>query len=207
MLEEKEICKFWEKRATKYGLRTVGNTGESYKRYLKVCKKRRKLVFSHCSRSLRTLDFGCGLGSYAKCFESYLGVDINRYVLSYARKFQPKKKFILLKQPFLSDKSNKAIFLFQPELFFTVTVLQHNSDALVKKILKGVAQISQNIMFSLYENSEAPSFNLRARTPEDYVNLLSRSFKILTFKSFSHYTYGEKHNLILVKAKSLLELR
>ena len=200
MLEENQVHKYWEQRATKQGVRTVGFDNRSLDFQSRLHKQRMKFIFPHCPQSLRTLDFGCGTGNFASCFESYLGVDISETLLTFAKTAYLEKDFILLRQPIPSEK---AVFLFRPELFFSTTVLQHNSDDLVRKIFKSVAKIRQDIIFSIYENCQVIAKHVKGREPEEYLALLGESFKILSPYSFSHYVHGEKHALTIVRTKSL----
>ena len=200
MLREEQVRKYWEQRATEHGAQAVGFSNKPLDFQLKMCEERKKFIFPHCPRSLRTLDFGCGTGNFADCFESYLGMDINETFLSFAKKTHPEKNFILLEQPIPSEKT---VLSFQPELFFSATVLQHNSDELVEKIFKSIAQIGREITFSLYENSQVKTGHVKGRTSEEYLELFDKDFKVLTFRSFSHYVHNEEHSLTLVEVRPL----
>lgn len=203
MLKEDQVHEYWERRAAEHGARTVGFINKPLDFQSKICEERMKFIFPHCPRSLRTLDFGCGTGNFTDCFDSYLGVDISESLLSFAKRAYPKKRFILLKHPIPSES---AIFLFRPELFFSVTVLQHNSDDLVRKIFKSMAHVGQDMMFSIYENSHAIlKSHIKGRLPEEYLAFLGESFDVLESRSFSHYVHGEKHTLTLAKVRPLLE--
>lgn len=201
MLKEHQVYKYWKQRAIKHGNRAIGFGNRSLDYQLKLHRQRMEFIFPHCPRSLRTIDFGCGTGNFANCFESYLGMDINRKFLSFAKKRYPKKDFILLKKPI---PLKKRIFLFKPELFFSATVLQHNSDDLVRKIFRKMAQYKQNMMFCLYENSHAiEKSHIKGRSPEDYLTFLNESYKILNSSSFTHRIHGENHSITIAKVKPL----
>lgn len=201
MLKENQIHKYWEQRVAKHGIQTIGFRNKPLYFQSKIFRQRIEFIFPHCPCSLRTLDFGCGTGNFSTYFESYLGVDINKSLLNFAKTEYPKKNFILLGQP---APLEEEIFIFKPELFFSVTVLQHNPDDLVKKIFKSMAQIGQDMMFSIYENSHAISRkHIKGRLPEDYLAFLSESFNVLTSCSFSHYTHDERHSLTIAKVKPL----
>lgn len=204
MLKEDQVHEYWERRVAKHGARAIGFINKPLDFQSKICEQRRKFIFPHCPRSLRTLDFGCGTGNFTGCFESYLGVDISESLLSFAKTAYPEKNFIILEKPVPSED---AIFLFRPELFFSVTVLQHNSDDLVRKVFASMAQIGQDMMFSIYENCQAMGSHIKGREPKDYLAFLGERFEILTSRSFSHYVHGEKHALTLAKAKPLSEER
>jgi len=200
MLKEDQVHKYWEQRAAKQGMRTVGFGGRSLDFQSRLHKQRMKFIFPRCSQSLRTLDFGCGTGNFANCFESYLGVDISETLLTFAKTAYPEKDFVLLEKPVPSEE---AILLFRPELFFSTTVLQHNSDDLVRKIFKSIAKIRQDMIFSIYENCQVIAKHVKGRESEEYLALLSESFKVLSSCSFSHYVHGEKHALTIVRVGSL----
>lgn len=204
MLKEDQVHDYWERRAAAHGARTVGFVNKPLDFQAKMCEQRVKLIFPHCPQSLRTLDFGCGTGNFTGHFGSYLGVDISESLLSFAKEAYPGKNFILLEQPIPSDE---AIRLFRPELFFSVTVLQHNSDDLVRKIFKSMAQIGQDMIFSIYENCQAMASHIKGREPEEYLAFLGESFEVLTSQSFSQRTHGERHALTIAETKPLKEER
>ncbi|TES92912.1 MAG: class I SAM-dependent methyltransferase [Candidatus Cloacimonadota bacterium] len=200
MLKESRVHEYWEQRAAKQGMQTVGFSNRSLDFQSRLHKQRIKFIFPRCPQFLKTLDFGCGTGNFANCFESYLGVDISETLLAFARATHPEKDFILLEQPIPSEK---AILLFNPELFFSATVLQHNSDNLVRKIFKSIAQIEQDMIFSIYENCQVIAKHVKGRESEEYLALLGESFKILSSRSFSHCVHGEKHALTIAKTEPL----
>jgi len=203
MLKESQVHEYWERRAADHGARTVSFGNKSLDYQSRLCEQRMKFIFPHCPRSLRTLDFGCGTGNFTDCFESYLGMDISESLLSFAKMRYPKKDFILLKQPFPLEE---AMVIFKPELFFSATVLQHNSDDLVRKIFKSMAHIEQDMLFCLYENSHAiKKEHIKGRTSEDYIGFLSESYKILDSSSFTHRIHGENHSVTIAKVKPLSE--
>lgn len=201
MLKEDQVHDYWQRRAAEHGTRAVGFINSPLDFQSKIHEQRMRFIFPNCPHSLRTLDFGCGTGNFTDCFESYLGVDISENIISFAKEAHPEKSFILLEQPVPSEK---VISLFKPELFFSATVLQHNSDDLVRKIFKSMAHVGQDMMFSIYENSHAIlKSHIKGRLPEEYLAFLGESFDVLESRSFSHYIHGEKHTLTVAKAKPL----
>lgn len=201
MFKENQVCKYWRKRAAEHGAKAISFGNKPLDHQSRLHRKRANFIFRHCPCSLRTIDFGCGTGNFADRFESYLGMDINKKFLSFAKKRYPEKDFILLKKPI---PLKEAVFLFKPELFFSTTVLQHNPDSLIRKIFKSMAQYNQNMIFCLYENSHVgEDYHIKGRTPKDYLMFLKESYEILNAKSFSHYIHRQKHSIVIVKAKPL----
>lgn len=139
-----------------------------------------------------TLDYGCGVGRYAPIFdpEKYLGVDITSSLLQHARKTHPDYRFVLLEDPWLPHNE------FEPELVFTATVLQHNDDAGVRRIIDSWPATK---IVALYENtSNFPSRGHMAfRTPEDYQSLIKERYTVHDTLLASHVVHNEEHTLML----------
>lgn len=194
MLKENIVKKYWETRATEHGARAVGYKNRPLDQQKIEHERKSKFIFSHCLTKLKTLDYGCGVGNFASEFEKYLGVDIIKEFIDIAKNLHPNKNFRLLKQPYLDGKLG-----FKPELFFTVTVLQHNSDELIDKILASLARLSRKpFHFCLYENAQTNCFHVKARAPEDYKNMIAKYFNVTYFKFHRDISYKEKHDLTLI---------
>lgn len=194
MLKENIVKKYWETRVVKHGARAVGYMNRPLDQQKIEHERKSKFIFYHCPRTLKTLDYGCGVGNFADEFENYLGVDIIREFIDIAKNLHPNKHFRLLKQPYLDSE-----FDFKPELFFTVSVLQHNSDELIDKILANSAKLFRKpFRFCLYENAQIVSSHVKARSSEDYRNMIVKYFNVIYFKFHRDVSYNEKHDLTLI---------
>ena len=197
MIEEKRIKDYWKERAGRQGRRTVGFVGTPLEKEDKRYAKRKKLIFSLCPRNLQTLDYGCGVGRYAPDFEKYTGADITTQLLELAREDNPGKTFVQLQEPWLPAEGLPKI-----ELFFTATVLQHNSDEVVARILASVKpHAAPGIRFSLYENAQVVTDHVKARSPQDYADMVAVLFKVKRVRSKCHKIHKEKHCCALIETE------
>jgi len=193
-LTEKGVQTYWKRRATRDGIRATGHSRYSLKGQDERYSMRKQFIFTSCPRHLRTLDYGCGIGRYAKDFECYLGVDFTESLLLIARKRYPKARFQLLHNPYLDSDLD-----FEPELFFTSCVLQHNPDDVVLKIFESlIPMVKGNITFGLYENTEIQSGHMRGRTGEEYVEMVSTYFEVREWETRSH-RMSEEHAFTMMK--------
>jgi len=193
-LSEKGVQSYWRDRANRDGIRATGHCAYTLDRQDERYKIGKEFIFTYCPKHLRTLDYGCGIGRYAKDFKYYLGVDFTESLLAIARERYPEAKFLKLNSPFLDCELN-----FDPELIFTSCVLQHNPDDVVLKIFESFAPIVKgDIMFGLYENTEIQSGHMRGRTGEEYVGMIETYFKVLEWESHSH-RMSEEHAFTLIK--------
>jgi len=185
MLEKKQVLEYWIKRTKKYKERAVG-----YRPY-----EKNKFIMEHIDTSYKTLDYGCGTGACSFNFKNYLGVDIMESLVNFAKEKYPDKNFLVLEDLCLPEKLN-----FDFEQFFTATVLQHNPDDVVREIFESVAQLkSENIIFSLYENSQSNANHMKARDSKDYVNLLNKYFNIQDYTFYKHKIFNAEHTLTIIK--------
>ena len=59
--------------------------------------------------------------------------------------------------------------------------------------------VKSKIIFGLYENTEAQSGHMRARTGKEYVKMIRKYFKVYEWKSYTH-RMSEEHAFTLIKA-------
>ena len=193
-LTEEGVRVYWEKRAKRDGVRATGHRSFTLQGQDERYKIRKQFIFAYCPRHLRTLDYGCGIGRYAKDFEHYLGIDFTESLLAIARERCPTAKFLKLNSSSLDCELG-----FNPELIFTSCVLQHNPDDVVLKIFESLVPIVKgNIIFGLYENTETQSGHMRGRTGKEYVEMISSYFKVNEWKSYSH-RMSEEHAFTLIE--------
>jgi len=194
-LNKEGVQRFWRNRAKKDGVRATGHTSYTLKGQDERYRRRKQFIFTSCPRQLRTLDYGCGIGRYGKDFEHYLGVDFTEELLLIARKRCPKARFLLLHNPYIDCDLD-----FDPELFFTSCVLQHNPDDVILKLFESLVPIVKgNIIFGLYENTEIQSGHMRGRTGKEYVEMINTYFEVREWETRSH-RMSEEHAFTLIKA-------
>lgn len=191
--ENDSYVAYWKQRAEDQGKWTVGHIGTDGDEQDKDYLKRVAFMLGKFPKDLETIDYGCGIGRYAKLFnpDLYTGIDITEYLLSIAKEENPKYTFVH-QTNLLPEQIPQA------ELFFTATVLQHNTDLAVSSILKKAAHCR---VFALYENTSknVDKFHVKFRTPERYVELLESAIgrKCKEVTVTSHVIQGEEHSLIV----------
>ena len=197
MLPEVEIVDYWRRRAEMQRERTVGYANQSMGEQDTLYQQRRSFIFKFCPMDRPTLDYGCGIGRYADCFQYYTGTDITEELLSIARKNHPQNKFVQQKSA-IPDLSGMDF-----SLFFTATVLQHCADAVVSKIFSVLRDYKPyGLTIFLYENSDerVSASHVCGRSMNFYLDLLASSFSIKKSVQDSHLIHGEKHGILLVDA-------
>ena len=161
-----------------------------------------KRIISPYTDTKTVLDLGCGVGTFAPLFRKggYLGIDINKESIEYARKKNPGYKFKV------EDVTNFKL----AEKFDTVLiigVLHHISDEDVIKVLrcssiclrKGGKIIAIEAIPPLFKWNLPGQF-LRAndsgkfiRSTKEYKTLIEKKFKINTYRNvfggFFDYAY------------------
>lgn len=193
MLPENKVIAYWKKRVGDQGERATGHVDCTLKDQRKFSDVVRDFIRSHCPTDLITLDYGCGTGRYADLFDEYIGYDITQQLIDIAKKNHPAKKFFVGNTPYLCE------FGHDYEMILTVTVLQHNSDDLVKKILQSIRQNAVGpLIFCLLENTTAEAEHCVGRSPDRYLKLLREICKI---GEHSGYKFDNNHSLLVAKTK------
>lgn len=201
-LAQKDVKNYWIDRARNHGDATVEFINSP--KHAEIFDEKTEFIFKdkkllHDFKTRKVLDYGCGVGRFAQFSDetSYIGVDVTASLLDIARMKNPEHTFTLLKEPKLSDNLVDGYF---PQIFFTSTVLQHNNDDGVRKILASLAAITPNCDFILYENTHAApdSAHMRFRSPDEYVILISEFFPVNDMKSRDHVVHSERHALIQI---------
>ena len=188
MIAKDKVKKYWENRAGEHGAKAVGYDNLPMSMLEVEDNERKEFIFKHCPRGIPTLDYGCGTGKYAQEFEFYTGLDITKTLIDVAREDNPKKRFFLIDDIKLPRTSVRF------DMFFTVTVLQHNSDEGVMDIFESVKAVRpNNIMFSLYEIADVVAPHVCGRSAERYIEMLSKFYEIDNWEQFSHTLREQKH--------------
>lgn len=197
-IKESEVKDYWHKRSTIQGNATVGFVGNSLSQQDNEYNEKINFVKKNINTNLKTLDYGCGIGRWSKCFNEYLGIDITNNLLKIAINENKNKDFILLDKPYITNYSDINNFNF--EQFFTSTVLQHCDDNLVDKIFQNLFQIKQSDFdIFLYENSSVKAPHVNGRKPDTYHKIISKYFNIKLFEEFSHIVHNEEHSITKIK--------
>lgn len=202
-LTQAEIRNYWTRRAEVYAQRLWWGPGAATpEEHIAQVAERADFIFETCPRTLRTLDYGCGIGRYAKFFEKekYLGVDISAPYLKMAREANPAYTFAQISSPLWEEPVDWDI-----EVFFTATVLQHCSDDVVDGLMANLAKKQRKqFALSLYEYAN-PDWTVRqtmGRPPAEYVKMVGRHFKIISSMNREHMIHGTccAHTIISVAA-------
>jgi len=198
-IQKEDIKKYWSERSSVQGARTVGFANSPTHIQDNNYKIRKEFIFKVCPKNLKTLDYGCGIGRYSKEFDNYLGVDVCENLINIAKNDNSEKEYFLVEEP------AKIPDFFCPELFFTATVLQHNSDEVVEELFKNLSLVCKSdIYFSIYENSQANGKTIKSRSSKDYCSIISKYFKLHSDGNCrTHNIHGENHSHLFVCGKSL----
>lgn len=193
-IKPEDVKQYWDKRAAEQGARTVGFNNQSMRLQDDMYNERTKFFKLNIPKSIlentKVLEFGCGIGRYCNMFNNYIGVDITEELINLAQKTNKHKIF---KQIGIYEKLNYSDI----ETLFTATVLQHNSDDSVKRIIESLPENIQ--WFFIYENSEVQSGTVQKRTSNQYLNLFKNKFKGLQLvDSVTHKIHKENHTLTVM---------
>lgn len=199
-ISQDKVKKYWDKRSTEQGIRTVGPNNWEINRQNKIYSVRNEFITSKVPHDKYVLDYGCGTGRYSRLFAPtlYLGVDICENLLAIAARDNPEYQYELLPNPIPKPID------FPFDVFFTATVLQHNDDEGFERILASLQAISgrRPLIFCIYENTadKQGEPHVCFRSVKRYLEFISKYFHIIKHDSWAHVVHGEEHSLILVEA-------
>lgn len=147
------------------------------------------------------LDFGCGTGAYCTLFEpdGYLGVDINKNRIEYAKKKHSQYTFLCNKDINLEKIGRSFDFV------FLISILHHLSD---KECIENIRKFHQILKshgrvvvmepclfpFSWFNNWFMKFIDMGKyiRTEENYKMLFDNLFNVVVHKKFKrHFVYNE----------------
>ena len=199
-IKESEVKEYWADRSEKQGLLTCGYGGNKSTTAQKLeYNEKIDFVAPHLKTDLPTIDYGCGVGRWSFLFpsKSYVGMDIEGNLLEIAKSRNPKKNYLLLESPSLTELEDNVVQEFQKaSQFFSACVFQHCNDELVLKILKNLYDIkSEGIRFVLYENIEVKLDHVAGRRGQDYVKLFTKAGYKVDATLYAHKVHNEKHGL------------
>ena len=195
MIPRNQVMDYWRRRALERGARTVGYGDHSLAVQDEEYEEKSNFIRKKVDALKRILDYGCGTGRHTCLFaeNKYLGVDIIPELLAIAEKDHPNYTFSSLLK--IGD-----VPAFDFEIFFTSTVLQHNSDETLELVFDNVKTVkSTGFQFLLYENSQVFAPHVQARCVNDHVRLISRHFSVKEADADSHVVHGERHDLSVIE--------
>lgn len=199
-IKKENVKKYWDNRSSQQGKNTVGFGNKPLTEQDKNYQIRYSFILPYLDTTLKTIDFGCGVGRYSGFFEpdKYLGVDITKNLLDIAVHENSKHDYNLLSEPNLTGIN------YDYEQFFVATVLQHNDDDGVRDILRTInSDFLKRIV--LYENtSDIPNRegrHIKFRSVKEYIEFMKEFFNVKTFDFDEHVIHGEKHSVIQIILK------
>lgn len=202
LLNQNNVQSYWKERAIKFKAEAVGFDCKPKNQQDFNYQLRQDFIMPKIRTSVPTLDYGCGIGRYAKCFESYIGVDITEELIPIAIKNNPTQIFCHLDEPYLDDSIAETIYeVKKPEQVFTATVLQHCDDDLVIKIIHSFNKIPSinNFLFYEKDNRDAKA-HVVSRSTIQYRNLINKAgYYVKSMSSRPHIIHNEKHTLSIFK--------
>ncbi|WP_413944578.1 class I SAM-dependent methyltransferase [Bdellovibrio sp. HCB-162] len=186
---------YWKQRLKKHGHTGWGNAAVyvfDQKYRLDVIKK---FILDNFSKVATALDYGCGVGDFAKCLspniERIVAVDIDQSILDVAKVNNSADNIDYISQDDFF-KIGKDSF----DLIYTVTVLQHvtNKEDLLSLIEKFNELLKKNghlLVYESFSNKNGQSFYQRTQSVAEWERIFSELFyvkyKIITRKSFEDF--------------------
>lgn len=184
---------YWQKRYKAQGRKTTGFVGHNDEQNEACYKERIRFIgktIKHYIKGKNVLDFGCGVGRYFDLIStyarSYTGYDIHDWAIyeCLTMYLDPNSLFI---HDFVRDEP------LHTEVLFTATVLQHNTDVEVSRIL---SKYKDAETFLLYEfTGKTQAAHMAQRTVKDYERLAGKQL----INSHSHVVHGEEHTLMILQ--------
>ena len=195
-LAASNVQSYWDERYLRQGTLTTTLSGSSASQAQRDYAQRSRFIFEHVPVHLATLDYGCGAGAYAGMFRGpYMGVDICTQLVLDARERHPERTFLHLPLPTLPH----GISGFQFDLVFTATVLQHNDDDSVLRIMESFRQHNPAPTWALYENVDDQSATVCGRHPDTYTELIrAAGFPVGGTRTIFHRFHNAEHALLII---------
>jgi len=189
------VKEYWDQRAKKQGKLTTTLAGSTPDRADSDYAERRAFFAGHVPTNVATLDYGCGVGRYTTMFHgAYVGVDICSALVAIARKEHPDHDYRVLTQPSLAIEP--AIRF---RLVFTATVLQHNDDQAVRRILESIRHHNPAPSWAIYENVDDQSRTVCGRHPDTYIEMVrAAGFPISDTFTTRHHFHGAEHAMTII---------
>jgi hypothetical protein len=196
---------YWRERYQREGWNAVGFGNVPQPEQDAILTAKQEFLAPHLDVSLRTVDYGCGIGLFSPLFDPnrYLGIDLMNEFIEHASRRNPAHRY----QNTPSAIGTKALWNVgmnssDLEQFFTTNVLQHNDDLVVREILAGLSQWKPaGFRLALYENTHEAKGkpHMRFRSPAQYEAMIGEHFQIRSFMQVSHEVHGERHTFMQVE--------
>lgn len=191
------IKEYWDNRYAKQGELTTGFCGHNADQNDKCYAERIEFMQPIINWKLDPeliLDYGCGVGRYFPMLEgygNYYGYDVNKWAISICNdKLSCLNKEHLDFENVFSNKEPLSC-----TTLFTATVLQHNTDKEVGRIL---SKYKEAETFILYEfTGETKASHMAQRTVNDYAQIVARCANKKLIEEHSHIVHGENHTLMI----------
>jgi SAM-dependent methyltransferase len=193
------LRQYWVDRYASQKEIAVGYGGLAENVQHRLLAEKQDFILGYLDTSKVTLDYGCGTGLYSHLFrpERYLGVDITREFIDIARVSHPDYRYQV------ADDLLPGEVMPGFEQFFTVNVLQHNSDYIVAGIFQALAAIrAAGFTLALYENSQTSrrhTYHMRFRQPQEYLTFVAEHFTVKAWQHWEHVVHNEQHSFIRIE--------
>ena len=188
------VKEYWSNRYAKQGYLTTGFNGHNEKQMEQNYNERIEFIQHKINWKIDAeliLDFGCGVGRYFPMLEgygNYYGYDVNQWAIDLCNNKLSRldKSELEFNNEFSNEEPESCTTL------FTSTVLQHNTDEEVLRILTKYKSAEVFLLYEFTGKSNAP--HMASRSVEDYERLSGKELK----EFYSHITHGEQHSLIIL---------
>ena len=194
------VKEYWDNRYSKQGELTTGYIGHNAEQNEQCYQERKGFIMPIVDKYIgnkTVLDYGCGVGQYFEVFRpynvghlsnGYIGYDINEWAIRYCI------------DKYLDDVTlfNTDFVLDEPlscEVLFTATVLQHNTDTEVDRILSRYQDAETFMLYEFTGVTNAP--HMAERSVNDYAKLVARSANKKLIEEHTHNVHGEQHSLMI----------
>lgn len=190
------VKEYWDNRYAKQGFNTTGfighNSEENKKCYAERIEFLKPLIHKHDKWDSLILDYGCGVGWYFDMlydlYGYYVGYDVNEWAVRYCID-EHLESANVLNIDFVLDEPNDC------DTLFTATVLQHNSNAEVSRILNKYKEAETFLLYEFTGVTNAP--HMAERSVNDYAKLVARSANKKLIEEHTHNVHGEQHSLMI----------
>lgn len=198
------IKEYWDNRYAKQGELTTGFIGHNAEQNRECYQQREQFLWPKVSRyaaQKNILDYGCGVGHYYHIFrpyeyqgeldtKSYTGYDVNEWAIQYCVDYFLSNDN-LFNTDFVKEEPSSC------EVLFTATVLQHNTDAEVSRILSKYKEAETFLLYEFTGVTNAPHMAQRGINGYEYlVNETTGKFLI---EAHSHIVHNQEHTLMIFK--------
>lgn len=195
------VKEYWDNRYSKQKELTTGFIGHNAEQneqcYQERCKFMAGYIWPYTQKK-SVLDYGCGVGWYfpmLKPYEnseidpkSYIGYDINEWAVRYCID-KHLDDVTLFNTDFVLDEPLSC------EVLFTATVLQHNTDSEVERILTKYQDAETFILYEFTGVTNAK--HMAQRGVNGYKELVYLTSGKVLKECHTHEVHSEEHTLMI----------